>query len=124
MQAGGKVRTYYIAADEVTWNYVPTGIDQVTGKPFEGFQRAYTVQDSHRIGSRYLKAIYREYTDATFNTLKPRPENEAYFGFIGPIIHTEVGDAIHVVFKNNASRPYSIHPHGVLYAKSSGNGLS
>lgn len=32
---GGKVRTYYIAADEVDWNYAPTGIDQMTGKPFE-----------------------------------------------------------------------------------------
>jgi hephaestin len=28
-----------------------------------------------------------------------------------------VGDQIHVVFKNNATRPYSIHPHGVFYAK-------
>lgn len=111
-------RTYYIAADEVTWNYAPTGINQVTGKPFEGFQRAYTVQDSHHIGSRYLKAIYREYTDATFTTLKARPADEAYLGFIGPIIHAEVGDTIHVVFKNNASRPYSIHPHGVFYEKS------
>ncbi|HEY2473585.1 MAG TPA: multicopper oxidase domain-containing protein [Candidatus Cybelea sp.] len=116
-QADGQVRTYYIAADEVTWNYAPTGINQITGKQFDGMERAYTTQDSHHIGSTYRKAIYREYTDATFSTLKPRPADDAYLGFIGPIVHAEVGDTIRVVFKNNASRPYSIHPHGVFYDK-------
>lgn len=118
-RADGQVRTYYIAADEVTWNYAPSGIDQVTGKPFDAMQRPYAVNDRHHIGSVYRKAIYREYTDATFQTLKLRSAQDAYLGFIGPIIHAEVGDTIKVVFKNNASRPYSIHPHGVFYAKSS-----
>ncbi len=31
--AGG-VRTYYIAAEEVNWNYAPTGVNQITGIPF------------------------------------------------------------------------------------------
>ena len=26
-------RTYYIAAENTTWNYAPTGKDQMTGKP-------------------------------------------------------------------------------------------
>jgi hypothetical protein len=26
--------TYYIAADEVAWDYVPSGRNQLTGKPF------------------------------------------------------------------------------------------
>jgi manganese oxidase len=117
--ANGQVRTYYIAADEVRWNYAPSGIDQVTGKPFDAMQRPYTTNDSHHIGSVYLKAIYREYTDATFRTLKPRSAQDAYLGFVGPVIHAEVDDTIRVVFKNNASRPYSIHPHGVFYAKNS-----
>ncbi|HEY6485173.1 MAG TPA: multicopper oxidase domain-containing protein [Candidatus Cybelea sp.] len=116
-RADGKVRTYYIAADEVTWNYAPAGIDEVTGKPFDAMERPYAVQDSHHIGSSYRKAIYREYTDATFTTRKQRPAGDAYLGFVGPIIHAQVGDTIHVVFKNNASRPYSIHPHGVFYEK-------
>ena len=114
-----KVRTYYIAADEVDWDYAPTGIDQMTGKPFEGFAQAFTVHDAHRIGRVYRKAVYREYTDATFKTLKVRPPNEQYLGILGPIIHAEVGDTIKVVFKNNATRPYSIHPHGVRYKKDS-----
>jgi manganese oxidase len=117
--ADGTVRTYYIAADEVTWNYAPTGIDQVSGQPFSAMQRPYAAHDSDHIGNLYRKAIYREYTDATFQTLKPRSADDAYLGILGPIIHAEVGDEIKVVFKNQASRPYSIHPHGVFYAKNS-----
>lgn len=113
----GHVRTYYIAADEVDWNYAPGGRNQMMGMPFDAYQRIFTVRAAHRIGSVYRKAVYREYTDATFRTLKPRPSDQRYLGILGPIIHAEVGDTIKVVFKNNASRPYSIHPHGVLYAK-------
>jgi hephaestin len=105
--ADGTVRTYYIAADEVTWNYAPSGIDQVTGKPFDEMERPYAVHDSDHIGSVYRKAVYREYTDGTFQTLKPRLPSDAYLGILGPIIHAEVGDVIKVVFKNQASRPYS-----------------
>jgi FtsP/CotA-like multicopper oxidase with cupredoxin domain len=114
-----QVRTYYIAADEVTWNYAPAGRDMMAGMAFDATQRPYTVNDAAHIGSSYLKAIYREYTDSTFGKLKPRPESEQYLGMVGPIIHAEVGDVIKVVFKNNASRPYSVHPHGVLYEKAS-----
>jgi manganese oxidase len=117
--ADGTVRTYYIAAEEITWNYAPSGLNQVTGKPFDEMERPYAVHDSDHIGNLYRKAVYREYTDATFQTLKPRLPNDAYLGILGPIIHVEVGDVIKVFFKNQASRPYSIHPHGVFYAKSS-----
>ncbi|HEX4012802.1 MAG TPA: multicopper oxidase domain-containing protein [Candidatus Cybelea sp.] len=117
-RADGQTRTYYIAADEVTWNYAPAGINEVTGKPFDAMERPYAVNNAHHIGSSYRKAIYREYTDATFSTLKPRAAADAYLGFVGPIVHAEVGDTIQVVFKNNATRPYSIHPHGVFYEKS------
>ena len=68
--ADGQVRIYYIAADEVSWNYAPSGMDQVAGKAFDAMQRPYTTRDAHHIGSVYHKAIYREYTDATFRTLK------------------------------------------------------
>jgi FtsP/CotA-like multicopper oxidase with cupredoxin domain len=117
--ADSTVRTYYIAADEVDWNYAPSGIDQMSGKPFDAMQRIYTQRGPHRIGSVYHKAVYREYTDASFRTLKPRPADQQYLGILGPIIHAQVGDTIKVVFKNNATRPYSIHPHGVLYQKDS-----
>jgi len=72
-----------------------------------------------RIGRVYKKVVYREYTDARFAQLKPRSPDEQYLGIVGPILHAEVGDTIKVFFKNNASRPYSMHPHGLFYEKSS-----
>ena len=32
----------------------------------------------------------------------------------GPFLWAEVGDILNIVFKNNATRPYSVHAHGVL----------
>ena len=117
--AGGRVRTYYVAAEEVEWDYAPLGIDMNTGKPFEGTAAAYTQPGPNRIGHVYKKALYREYTDATFTTRKPRTPQDEYLGLLGPILRAEVGDTIKVVFKNKASRPYSMHPHGVFYEKAS-----
>ena len=117
--ATGRVRTYYVAAEEVEWDYAPLGIDMTTGKPFEGTAEAYTQPGPHRIGRVYRKAIYREYTDGTFTTRKPRLPQDEYLGLLGPILRAEVGETIKVVFKNNASRPFSMHPHGVFYEKAS-----
>lgn len=116
---GGRVRTYYVAAEEVEWDYAPLGIDMNTGKPFEGAAAAYTQPGPNHIGHVYKKAVYREYTDATFTTRKRRAPQDEYLGLLGPILRAEVGDTIKVVFRNNASRPYSMHPHGVFYEKAS-----
>ena len=116
---GGKVRTYYVAADEVEWNYAPSGRDEAMGMPFDDIAKGYTQSGRHQIGRVNKKAIYREYTDATFTALKRRTPQESYLGLVGPIFHAEVGDTIKVVFKNNATHPYGMHPHGVLYDKSS-----
>ncbi len=115
----GKVRTYYIAADEVPWNYVPSGKNLITGKPFNENTSVYTVNGPHRIGPTYIKALYREYTDNTFTHLKPILPRWQHLGILGPVIHAEVGDTIKVVFKNNAHIPYSMHSHGLFYEKSS-----
>ncbi len=115
----GRVRTYYVAADEVAWDYAPNGIDQMTGKPFDKAAKVYVESGPHMIGKVYRKAIYREYTDATFATLKPRTPEWEHLGILGPVLRGEVGETIKVVFKNNATHPYSMHPHGVFYTKSS-----
>jgi manganese oxidase len=108
-----------VAADEVEWNYAPAGRDEAMGMPFDAIARGYTESGPHRIGSVYKKAIYREYTDATFTKLKPRASQDEYLGLMGPIMHAEVGDTIRVVFRNHASHPFGMHPHGVEYAKDS-----
>lgn len=116
---GGRVRTYYVAAEEVDWDYAPLGLDMGTGKPFEGTAAAYTQAGPYRIGRVYRKAIYREYTDGTFTTRKPRAAQDDYLGLLGPILRAEVGDTIKVFFKNDTTRVYSMHPHGVFYEKPS-----
>jgi FtsP/CotA-like multicopper oxidase with cupredoxin domain len=116
---GGMTRTYYVAADEVEWNYAPSGKNLVSGEPWNGIQRPIMEPSERGAGRVYRKAIYREYTDSTFATLKPRAPKWEHLGILGPLIRAEVGDTIRVVFKNNASFPASMHPHGVFYAKSS-----
>lgn len=116
---GGKVRVYYIAADEVTWNYAPTGKNVITGQPFTAQQAVYAVNSPDTIGSSYKKALYRQYTDGTFSKLTPIPADQRYLGLLGPTIHAEVGDTIKIYFKNNTTIPVSMHPHGLLYSKAS-----
>jgi len=118
-QSPGKTRTYYIAADEVDWDYAPGGINKMMGMKFDGYSKVFTERGPHRIGTVYRKAISREYTDGTFTQLKPRPNEWATAGILGPILRAEVGDTIKIIFKNNATRPYSMHPHGVFYNKDS-----
>jgi hypothetical protein len=55
----GQTRTYYIAADEVKWDFAPTGINQITGKPFNDHDKLYIENTQDRIGKVYLKAQYR-----------------------------------------------------------------
>jgi len=109
-----RVRTYYVAAEETEWDYAPLGIDMMTGQPFAGASVAYTQPGPTHIGRIYRKAIYREYTDETFATRKPRAQQDDYLGLLGPILRAEVGDTIKVVFKNNASRPYGIRTPDVF----------
>ena len=49
------------------------------------------------LGSKYVKAVYRAYTDATFTKRVP---HDPHLGILGPIIRAEQGDKIVVNFKN------------------------
>jgi FtsP/CotA-like multicopper oxidase with cupredoxin domain len=118
--AAGRMRWYFIAAEEVDWTYVPSRGDQaLTGKKddFANDPGARGMLDPN--ASTYRKALFREYTDSTFRTLKPRDEAWAHLGILGPLLRAEVGDTIRVVLRNRATRAYSLHPHGVFYRKDS-----
>jgi hephaestin len=123
--AGGVLRTYYIAADDVLWDYAPDGTNDITGKPFTEEEQTFTLNGPNRVGHRYWKSLYRAYTDASFTHLVPRPTSCApnarvcddALGILGPVIRATVGDSIRVVFKNNTAFPASVHPHGVFYEK-------
>src|SRR5215813_96019 len=115
----GRVRIHFIAAEEIEWDYGPAGRDEAMGHAFSDFEKGHMEPGPHRIGRVYKKCVYREYTDAKFNRLVERSGDQQYLGILGPILYAEVGDTLKVVFKNRASRPYSMHPHGVLYNKNS-----
>lgn len=108
-QALAAQRTYYIAADDVIWNYAPTGTNLLTGVPLK--------PDKQQLGFRYHKIVYHGYRDASFT--KQLPPVAPYMGILGPPIHAEVGDTVVVVFKNNSRIPLSIHVHGLRYLKNS-----
>jgi FtsP/CotA-like multicopper oxidase with cupredoxin domain len=114
---GGKLRTHYLAAEEVQWNYAPAGRDEAMGHDFHDEQKVWVDKGPTSIGAVSKKAVYVEYTDQTFTTRRPRGPEWEHLGLLGPVLRAEVGDVIRVVFKNKASRPYSIHPHGVFYLK-------
>ena len=53
--ARGKVRTYCVAADEVNWDYAPSGRDEVIGHSFGEVEKPYVEPGPHRIGRVYKK---------------------------------------------------------------------
>ena len=115
----GKERTYHIAADEVAWDYAPSGKNLLTGGDFGDDENVFVGSAPDRIGRVYNKSLFREYTDDSFKTLKERPAEWEHLGILGPVIHAEVGDTVKVVFKNNTRFPASVHAHGVRYDKGS-----
>ncbi len=122
----GQVRTYYIAADEVLWDYAPHDTNDITGDPWTDDEKVFVQNGPNRIGHIYRKSLYRGYTDASFTRRITPPTScpagtrpcDDTLGMMGPVIRAVVGDTIKVVFKNNTSYPASIHPHGVFYTKS------
>lgn len=116
-QTKSQTRNYFIAADEVAWNYAPAGTNVFSGAPFDEEANKCVQAGPDRIGSTHTKCLYRAYTDTTFTQRIPRRDDEQYLGMLGPVIRAQVGDTIKVTFRNNCSFPASIHPHGVFYDK-------
>ncbi len=105
LPAFGVTRHYYIAAEDVTWDYAPSGLNLIEGRPIP---QPWAKQ------TKWPKIRYIEYTDATFKVRKPQPE---WLGIMGPVIRGEVGDEIVVDFLNRSRSSHGIHPHGLRYDK-------
>uniref|UniRef100_A0A674AYN8 Hephaestin n=1 Tax=Salmo trutta TaxID=8032 RepID=A0A674AYN8_SALTR len=112
----GEVREYFIAAEEVLWDYAPSQVNHGTGQPLNTDGSTFFQRGNDRIGGKYKKVHYKEYTDNTFTVQKERTPEELHLGILGPVIRAEEEDTIKVVFKNKASRPFSMQPHGVQYS--------
>ncbi|XP_033621853.1 coagulation factor V [Fukomys damarensis] len=105
----GNRKYYYIAAEEIFWDYAEFAQSETDNED----------SDDIRKDTTYKKVVFRKYLDSTFTKRDPRGEYEEHLGILGPIIRAEVDDVIQVRFKNLASRPYSLHAHGLAYEKSS-----
>lgn len=117
--AGPMTRTYYVAAEELEWDYAPSGRNLIADADWNDVQRPFVTAGDMHVGRLARKAIYREYTDSSFATPKPRPAEWEHLGIMGPLLRGVVGDTIRVVFFNRATFPASMHPHGVFYLKDS-----
>jgi FtsP/CotA-like multicopper oxidase with cupredoxin domain len=102
-----KSRHYYIAAEQVLWDYAPGGRNEVCGDPLP----STLIQE--RVAS---KVRYIQYTDATFTTRIPETPS---LGILGPVLRGVTGEFLVVHFLNRAGQPLSMHPHGVKYDKDS-----
>ncbi|XP_035181806.1 coagulation factor VIII [Oxyura jamaicensis] len=99
--------THYIAAEEMDWDYAPVKPASLDRNTTSLFLEA----GPQRIGSKYKKVMFVEYEDAAFK--KRKVSSQTYKGILGPVLKGEVGDQFKIVFRNLASRPYNIYPHGL-----------
>ncbi|MGA7593412.1 MAG: multicopper oxidase domain-containing protein [Candidatus Sulfotelmatobacter sp.] len=98
-------RHYYIAAEDVTWDYAPSGMNLLSALP---------IRQPWSNHLQWPKTRFIEYTDDTFTTKKPQPD---WLGILGPIIRAEVGDEVVVEFLNRGHLAHDMHPHGLRYDK-------
>uniref|UniRef100_A0A8C6XRE3 Plastocyanin-like domain-containing protein n=1 Tax=Naja naja TaxID=35670 RepID=A0A8C6XRE3_NAJNA len=106
----GKIRPYYIAAVEVTWDYggsIPS---------------PYLRDNWRKLSRSYKKVVFQEYFDSSFTRQMVRGELDEHLGILGPFIRGQVEDTIVVTFKNMASRPYSFHSNLLPYEGSQDDG--
>lgn len=96
-QWSGKTRQYFIKAEEVAWDYIPSKWDNMRGVPIAespiDAETANYAKSNDSIGSKYIKSLYRGYTTSNFTTLLPQPD---WIGFQGPLVQAEVGDMVEV----------------------------
>ena len=92
-----RVREYWIAAEPVEWNIVPTHRDQMMAEKVK------------QGPTKFAAYGYRAYS-AGFKS----PLGKATVP--GPLIEAEVGETVVVHFRNKLSAPVTMHPHGVFYA--------
>lgn len=97
LPAGGQVREYWIAAEQMKWNIVPSHVDQM---------QAERVKQGRTTFAAYG---YRLYSAGFKAPLGPATVP-------GPLLDAEVGDTVVVHFRNQLKVPVTMHPHGIFYS--------
>ena len=118
-EAAAATRHYYIAAEDVVWDFAPSNQNLMHCHNPAGCPIPDPWTNSHI----FNKVRYIEYADASFTAKKPQP---VWLGVLGPIIRAEEGDTVMVTFCNRTTsgdpaeggpRRLGMHPHGFRYTK-------
>jgi manganese oxidase len=111
-----RTRRYYIKAEEVDWDYAPAGQNLCTGQAFGDEENVFVANTTNRVGSIYRKAVFRRYTDQSFDTPVPHPD---HLGSLGPYLHAVPGDKIVIELQNRAAFPVNFEADNLV--KDQGN---
>jgi FtsP/CotA-like multicopper oxidase with cupredoxin domain len=87
---------YWIRAEQVSWDIVPTGRDEMMNEPVKG-------------KTKFKAYAYRRY-EPNFTKPAGRPR------IPGPVIQATEGQTVAVHFQNQVDVPVTMHPHGIFYA--------
>ena len=68
----------------------------------------YANPEGPGLAGSLMKAVYQEYTDATFTQRVSAP---AQHGILGPILHAKIGDTINIVLKVLVRARARMHLH-------------
>lgn len=80
----------------------------------KSIQSKYFAASKNRIGSMYYKYLYFQYEDPEFKYRMSRSGSDKHLGMLGPLIKVEEGETLEVILYNNASRPFSFFPYGLV----------
>lgn len=112
-------RSFFLSADEIRWDYAPSGMNLITGAAFDDVANVFMANGPNRIGHVNVKAVFRGYADANFTEPLPVDPEWQHLGTMGPVIRANVGDTVDVTLRNNTQFPRSLHAHGLRYKKDS-----
>ena len=107
-------------AELIDWAYVDdTGRDLSFNVPLSDEQLHYVRRDvsAGQLGARYRKAVFVEYTDATFTKRTVRAPELQHLGLLGPLMRVTDGDELSVTVQNTLRQPLKLIAQGVLYAQ-------
>ncbi|NXR67710.1 HPHL1 protein, partial [Rhadina sibilatrix] len=117
-QQHGAMRLYYIAAEELEWDYASNKSSAPKVYNISSYEERLVSKDTlvKEKGTYVKNKPYKSIQETTSCT-EEEEEAALITGIfclnLGPLLHAEVGDSILIVFKNKASRPYSISAHGI-----------
>jgi FtsP/CotA-like multicopper oxidase with cupredoxin domain len=97
LAAAGPTKEYWIRAEPVSWNIVPSGRDQMMNEKVTG-------------KTKFQAYAYRAYSPGFEQPLGPAT-------IPGPTIDATVGETVVVNFENGLGTPVTMHPHGIFYSE-------